>query len=63
MPADQRLRLDDRQQTTPFDEARQRDKRNPNPRRIVGTPRPDLPFQVRGQLPSQEQVLRRELGT
>jgi len=60
VPPNERVRLHDGQQLTPFDQPRQRDQRDPC--RIVSTARLRLPFQVQRQLLSQEQVLRGELG-
>jgi hypothetical protein len=61
MPTNERIRPHDRQQTTPLDEARQRDKRNA--RRIVGAAGLHLPFQVQRQLLFEKEVLSGELGT
>jgi hypothetical protein len=59
MPSNKRIRLHDREETTPVDQPRQHDQRNP--RRIVGAVRLHLPLHVQCQLLSQEQVLGREL--
>jgi len=61
MPADQRLRLHDNQQVTPGQETRQAGE--DDARRVIGAPRLDLALLLQGQLFTQEQILRRELGT
>jgi hypothetical protein len=58
MPSNQRGRLDDRQQAAPSDPPRQDYQRDP--RRIIGTPRFHLPFDVERQLLAEEQVLSRQ---
>jgi len=60
VPTNERIRLHDRQQTTPLDESRQGDEHDSC--RVIGPVRPYLPFQVQRQLLSQEQILRGELG-
>ena len=61
VPPKERLRLDDGQQTLPIDEPRKGDEREA--RRIIRTAWLRLPFQIKRQLLSQEQVLCGELGT
>jgi len=55
MPPHKRLGTDTREQVTPLDEPRQRNEGDP--RRVVGAARPDLTFEIAGELLSQEQVL------
>jgi len=61
MPSNERLRLHDGQQMPPLDEPGQGDEGNACG--IIGPAGLHLPFQVQGQLLSQEQVFRGELGT
>jgi hypothetical protein len=58
MPSNQRSRLDDRQHAVPIDPPRQ-DYQHDS-RRIIGTPRFHLPFDVERQLLAEEQVLSRQ---
>jgi hypothetical protein len=59
MPSDECIRLHDGEDSTPVDQPRQNDKRDPS--RIVGAARFHLPLRVQGQLLSQEQILSGEL--
>ena len=55
MPSNERVRLHDRQESTPVDEPRQRNERNSG--RVIGPPRLDLPLEVQRQLLAQKQIL------
>src|SRR3989441_9267626 len=55
MPSNERFRLHDGQESTPVDEARQRNERNSG--RVISSPRLDLPLEVRRQLLAKEQIL------
>ena len=59
MPSNERFRLHDGQESTPVDEARQRNERNSG--RVISSPRLDLPLEVQRQLLAQEQILGGEL--
>jgi hypothetical protein len=59
MPSDERLRLDHREELTPINQPGQRDERQP--RRVIGSPRLDLPLEVQRQLLAEEQILGGEL--
>ena len=55
MPSNERFRLHDGQESTPVDEARQRNERDSG--RVIGSPRLDLALEVHRQLLTQEQIL------
>jgi hypothetical protein len=59
MPSNERVRLDDGEDSTPVDQPRQRDECNAG--RIIGPPRLGLPLEVQRQLLAQKQILGGEL--
>jgi hypothetical protein len=60
MPSNERGGLHDREDSTPIDEPRQGNQRDP--RGIVGTTGLHLPFDVQRQLLAKEQILGGEVG-
>ena len=62
MPTNQRVWLDDCEEMTPGDDEPRQGQQSDSCR-IIRATRPDLPLQVRGQLLTEHQVLRGELGT